>query len=291
MRVLAHAPAKINLGLEVLGKRADGYHEIRTIFAAVGLYDRLTVTPATNTTVRVDRPELENDQNLVNVAASLLSADFPAATARFDLEKRIPAAAGLGGASSDAAATLIALNHLHSLGLSNAELRDYAVRIGSDVPFFVEGGFAHASGRGEILTPLPTPRSLYAVIVSPNIDIPRKTATLYGALRPSDFTDGLRIEASARALAAGDDSDVDLGNVFERALYDAAPALGSIAGEMRRAGAKRVGLSGAGPSHYALERDEEAASAIVDRLRHRLNDDVEIGVYALVSDGVTLRTV
>jgi 4-diphosphocytidyl-2-C-methyl-D-erythritol kinase len=289
MTLRLHAPAKINLGLEIVGRRDNGYHEVRTILAAIGLFDHLDVSPARETVVYVDRADLAGEENLVTVAARLVAADFPTATATFSLRKAIPAAAGLGGASSDAAATLVALNHLYALDLDAFALERYAASMGSDVPFFIAGGCALATGRGECLTPLPAPTSLVAVVVSPRIEIPRKTATLYGALRPSDFSDGQAVEQSAGALGSGDRT-LFLGNAFQRALYAIEPSLANVPAELARAGASTIGISGAGPSHYALEPDGESGAALADRLRARFGDWAHVGAYPFIDRGVAIVT-
>lgn len=286
MRVFLRAPAKINLGLEILGRRADGYHEIRTILATVSLYDHLLGEAAADTHVNVDRQDLEGEQNLVSVAARLLAADHPQATARFELRKTIPAAAGLGGASSDAAAALIALNRLHTLGLSNTELEDYGARLGSDVPFFIRGGYALASGRGEQLEHFSPPTPINAVIVTPRIAIQAKTKALYESLRQNDFSDGARVEGSAKSyLWLGDERL--LVNAFERPLYDLAPSLSDLKPLMRRLGARTVALSGAGPSHYSLEHDDERARALAMRLRESIGLGADVYVCDLIPEGVT----
>jgi 4-diphosphocytidyl-2-C-methyl-D-erythritol kinase len=286
MRVVVRAPAKLNLGLEILGRRSDDYHEIRTILANISLYDHVSVEEADESELCVDVPDLNTDTNLVALASRLLERDFPSAVARFDLRKRIPAAAGLGGASSDAAATLVALNHLRSLGLSNTQLETYGAQIGSDVPFFVEGGYALASGRGDQLSRFPAPSPVYAVLVCPRIAIPRKTKTLYDALRPSDFSDGVRTELSAKSYRWLEDES-SLANAFERPLYDLVPSLGEVRSIMRRLGAWRVGLSGAGPSHYALDDDDERSKALAERLREFFGSDADVFVCDLIATGVT----
>ena len=150
------ASAKVNLSLEVLGKRPDGYHEIVTVMQAVDLYDRLTLEAASTLSLRADEPDLPTDErNLIMRAARLLKdAAKVEAGARIELSKRIPVAAGLGGGSSDAAATLWGLNRLWKLRWPRARLMELAVGIGMDVPFFLGNGPALGTGRGEHLKPL-----------------------------------------------------------------------------------------------------------------------------------------
>lgn len=288
MIVQALAPAKINLGLEVLGQRSDGFHEIRTIMAAVSLFDRISVTTSSLPAFHVDNPELGGEPNLVERAIDLIGEIEERVSGRVTLQKRIPTAAGLGGASSDAAAALIALNRCYKLELGTQELLTMAFHLGSDVPFFIGGGRALVSGRGEVIHPLPPLRSIYAVIVAPVFRIQSKTATLYRSLKPSDFSDGSRIEQSARAeIDRFATEGSALRNAFERPLYEIAPELKSIPEILSNSGATVVALSGAGPAHYALERDLERARAIADRVREELPQAAHVHVVRLISRGVT----
>ena len=193
-----HCYAKINLTLEILGKRADGYHEVRTVMQTVGLADRLEVTAAAELSFSCSDPALATPDNLVYRAARLLQAEYAVRTgAALRLEKRIPVAAGLGGGSSDAAATIVALNRLWNLQQSLTEQRRLAARLGSDVPFFLTGGTALATGRGERITPLPPLPQYWVVLVL----LPRvlSTAAVYQAVTPADYTSGV---ATADVVAA-----------------------------------------------------------------------------------------
>ena len=286
VRVLA--PAKLNLGLEVVGRRPDGYHDIVTILQAIDLWDQVEVR--TGDDVQLVRPVLgvPIDENLALRAVALLREHAGTARgARVEIRKRIPSAAGLGGASADAAAALLAARDLWKLETPMADLAALALRLGSDVPFFLRGRTALASGQGDILEPLPSPR-FAAVVVVPRVAIARKTATLYGLLTPADFGNGSRVRAQAHRLRAGQPLDPDLlGNAFSRPLYALRPELAELPGVMRAHGAGHVALSGAGPSHYALFADHEAAAATARRLRGALGPaatviatrdrDVEIG--------------
>jgi 4-diphosphocytidyl-2-C-methyl-D-erythritol kinase len=285
--VSALAPAKINLGLEILRRRTDGYHEIRTILAAFSLFDRLELQRGEEFQLQVDRSELEGEDNLVAAAVRLLQRDVRAIIPNVALRKRIPTAAGLGGASSDAAATLSAVDRLYGLALTDQRLHALAASLGSDVPFFLSGGVALASGRGDCLTPLRPPSALFAVVVAPKIEIPAKTATLYGALTCADYSDGTRIERSVRLGRSGWISNAELlGNAFERPLYDLVPALAELPKLMRRHGATTVGLSGAGPSHYSLETDPARARTLAAGLREELRDRAAVFVGRVLDHGV-----
>ncbi|MGI8477049.1 MAG: 4-(cytidine 5'-diphospho)-2-C-methyl-D-erythritol kinase [Thermomicrobiales bacterium] len=263
------APAKLNLGLEVLGRRDDGYHEVSTILATVSLFDRLAFSPSADIRLTVEDAELDNDENLVVRAARLLRRRSGVRIgAAISLTKRIPAAAGLGGASSDAAAALLGLCMMWRLTPSREALAELALELGSDVPFFLRGGVAHAGGRGERLSPLPRLRSAGFVILGPSIVIPGKTATLYGLLEPSDFSTGAQIQESAALLADGNPSaPLNLANAFQRPLLDLRPDLRESIRDMTGTPPLPFALSGAGPAHFVMTKDARQASAAAHRLR------------------------
>jgi 4-diphosphocytidyl-2-C-methyl-D-erythritol kinase len=262
------APAKINLTLEVLGKRPDGYHEIVSILQTIDLRDILTATSSSH--LRLTAPGLECDEsdNLVLKAARLLQSTTGCSSgAEMLLEKRIPAAAGLGGGSSDAAAALVALNHLWELNLGSQALADLGARLGSDVPFFLCGAAALARGRGERLEPLPPRSGLWVVLTVPPVVIPHKTKALYAALTPADFSDGLASLALARRLLEGEAlSFAALRNVFERPAFALYPLVASYREAMLAAGAPFVRLAGSGPALFCLHRSRQDAQDLVNRL-------------------------
>ncbi|MFH1776194.1 MAG: 4-(cytidine 5'-diphospho)-2-C-methyl-D-erythritol kinase, partial [Candidatus Omnitrophota bacterium] len=154
--LIIEAPAKLNLTLEVLGKRPDGYHEIRSVMQTVNLHDTLIFRHAGGVAVSSNSPEWKPEESLVSRAVSLVQSAIGCSRgAAIEVEKHIPLVAGLGGDSSDAAAALRGLNQLWELDLSQRKLLELAAQMGSDVPFFIDGGTALAEGRGEMLTPLP----------------------------------------------------------------------------------------------------------------------------------------
>ena len=277
-RVEIEAPAKLNLGLEVIGRREDGYHDVATIFLAIDLFDHLALTRHEELVLRCDSPELERDTNLALRALGLLRDESGAGDgAHLDLTKRIPAAAGLGGASSDAAAALLAAHELWRLGISRDRLQSIASRLGSDVPFFLHGGCALGRGRGDRLTTLPVPEGCWFVVAVPDVIIPRKTAMLYAFLEPADFSDGSRILDQADRLESGLPFEEDsLGNAFARPLYTHYPELTDLPDVMRQAGARSVAITGAGPAHYAPAADPQDAGRIAERLRDRLRDRARV---------------
>jgi 4-diphosphocytidyl-2-C-methyl-D-erythritol kinase len=267
-RLVFQASAKVNLSLEVLGKRPDGYHELATVLQAVDLSDRLTFEEADSLVLETSASGVPTDDtNLVLRAASLLR-DVAAVDrgARIILEKRIPVAAGLGGGSSDAAATLLGLARLWGLRWSAKRLRVLAVRLGMDVPFFLGRGRALATGRGERLTEL-SPGGAYAfVLVNPNF--PLSTAEVYRAVTPAAYSDGARARAMVEALSRRSASAVaaNLYNGLEPGVTEGYPAIGRIKSALLSAGALGVAMSGSGPTVFGLARSFDHARQIRTRI-------------------------
>jgi 4-diphosphocytidyl-2-C-methyl-D-erythritol kinase len=266
--VVVWAPAKVNLFLEVFAKRAEGYHEIATLLVAVSLSDRLEFKEdATgNITLTCDQADLDcGPGNLICRAARLLqerSGCSPGAA--IALEKRIPVAAGLGGGSSDAAATLAGLNQLWELGLSRRELLALSGEIGSDVAFFLTTPAAWCTGRGEKTTPLALPQTLWFVLVCPKRGL--STADVYRQVaipsRPETGTEMLE------ALAAG--NVVEIGRRLHNRLQPAAlalyPGLAPWIDRLAAFGPAGQAMSGSGSSLFALCHDEQQAQAMARQL-------------------------
>ena len=261
------APAKINLSFEVLGLRADGYHEVRTVLAAVDIADELELAEADDLTLSVEPDGAAPvEDNLVLRAALLLrEAAAPGAGAAIVLRKRIPVAAGLGGGSSDAAAALLGLRRLWELDLSDATLTKLAALLGADVPFFLRGGTALAAGRGEELTPLPQPLEAFAVVVSPEEPAEGKTAHLYDLLSPHHFTDGGRAAVVARRIRAVVPLGSTMFNAFEAVAPLAYASYEPLRSAFAEAGVSAM-LSGAGPAMFALAGGEAEADDIAHRM-------------------------
>jgi 4-diphosphocytidyl-2-C-methyl-D-erythritol kinase len=253
------APAKINLSLEVLGRRSDGYHDIVSVFQTLDLVDELTFEAADGLALTCSDQALEADGNLALQAARRLQEATGATTgASIHLTKRIPIAAGLGGGSSDAAAALLGLMELWRLDISLADLANIAAGLGADVPFFLRGGTALIEGIGERITPLPGLPPLWVALVIPPLTLESKTATLYRRLTPSHYTDGGVTRALAERIRAGDYSRLgERCNVFEAVLTD--PEVQSARRAMLQAGAPWVALSGSGSSLFCLFEDEASA--------------------------------
>ncbi len=264
------APAKLNLGLTIIGRRADGYHKLVTLMTTLALADTVRVEPSDDLTLVTDDPALTTEDNLcLRAARALREATGVAAGARITLTKRIPAAAGLGGGSSDAAATLIALDALWGVQVPDDLLLRIGKSLGADVPFALYGGAMVARGIGDVLTPAATP-DCWFVLVVPRVAIARKTAALYGALTEDDFDMGAAVSQQAARLRRGEGLDPALlANTFLTPLERLAPAVAEARHTMEALGMPAF-LSGSGPTLYTLCADEADANARAERLRAAL---------------------
>lgn len=258
------APAKLNLGLRVVGRRADGYHEIRTIMQTVDLCDELTVRPDRGDAFTCDDTGVPaGPENLVCRARDLFRqrvAAWPHPVS-LRLTKRIPVGAGLGGGSSDAAAALRALNGLHGHPLDGESLRAVAAELGSDVPFLVDGGTALAAGRGERLTPLVWTDPVAYVLAYPGVAV--GTAWAYAQLG-SALTDGGAYISFTSSLESGGCVDREalirvLENDFQPVVERAYPIVAEVRSRLDRAGARASTLSGSGSTVYGIFDDRNAA--------------------------------
>jgi len=263
-----YAPAKINLVLEVLGKNND-YHRISSIVQSIDLRDVLNFQLDEEICFECDEPSLKRD-NLVKRAAALLKESTKYSRgARIELRKHIPWAVGLGGGSSDAAVTLLALNELWGLGLPPSELVHLASKLGSDVPFFIHKGTALVEGTGEKITPLPSlPLTYFVLLVSPLPKILNKTKQMYSNLNVTYFTRGQFIEPALSSLRQGKAITPDLVfNVFRKVAFDFFPGLDKYRRILEEAGAPRVYLAGSGPCLFTLSPDEKKAREIFFQLK------------------------
>jgi len=263
-----YAPAKVNLVLEVLGKDND-YHRISSIVQSIDLCDVLNFELDEEMRFDCDEPGLRRD-NLVTRAAGLLRESTRCGMgARIELRKSIPRGAGLGGGSSDAAATLLALNELWGLRLRVSKLVRLAFELGSDVPFFIHKGTALVEGSGEKVHPLPPlPPTSFVLSVPPLPRIPGKTKQMYSSLRVADFTRREFVEAALLSLRKGERPDPDvMFNVFERVAFDFFPGLDKYRRILEEAGAPRVYLAGSGPCLFAIFSDRREAAELFSRLK------------------------
>ena len=260
------APAKINLGLQVTGRRPDGFHELVTVMQTLELADEVSVESAPTVSGRPSLPDLAAEDDLALRAAHLLRRTLGVtAGAHVSVEKRIPAAAGLGGGSSDAAAVLAALNRLWETHVGHPRLVQVAAELGSDVPFLVRGGTALATGRGEHLSDLPPAPMRHVALVRP--DAPLATAAVYAELRPSEWSDGTQTLALAQAIAAGKLPEDLMCNDLTPAAARLAPVVGDILDELRAAGACPALMAGSGATCFGLFAESAAAEQAVERGR------------------------
>ena len=266
-KVTVTAPAKVNLTLEVLGKREDGYHEIASVMQAISFFDTVTFLPSDEIKVLAEIEDLETWDNLVYRAAMLLrDTSGVSAGAEVQLDKQIPLASGLGGGSSDAAATLLGLDRLWSLGLGEEELKELAAQLGSDVPFFVTGGTALVEGRGEQVSNVKAPPTLCLVLAFPDHRLENKTATAYKTLSHTDHTDGRRTADLVERIEAGAEITHDsLFNVFDRVAAQIFPGIGGSRSILQEASGMPVHLSGAGPTLFSSVDGPDEGERVVSK--------------------------
>jgi 4-diphosphocytidyl-2-C-methyl-D-erythritol kinase len=274
--VRIQAPAKLNLFFEVLARRADGFHEIETLMCPIGLFDTLTCAPRPDGELRLtvraaggDGPSLLDDvpADATNLALravrALKAASGTTQGAELTLFKRIPAAAGLGGGSSDAAAALVAANHVWRLAWPRERLAEVAAQLGSDVPFFLAGGMAVCRGRGERLAPVAGGGNLHFVVVRPPVGL--STAAVYArctpAERPRSATPLLE------ALRSGRDLSAALHNQLEPPASDLSPWIGRVRKAFFDLGCLTCRMSGSGSSYFGLFPQARAALSAAQRLR------------------------
>ena len=270
--IFTPAYAKINLTLAVLGRREDGYHRLASVMQTISLHDTLRFSVGADDHARdrfmCDVAELSAADNLVARAAALLREEVgrPDLTAEIELHKEVPAQGGLGGGSSDAATTLVALNALWGLGLSVERLESLAARLGSDTSYLVQGGTASIEGRGEIVVPLPDAESLWLVLARPSVGV--STAAVFGALAPADYGDAADTEAVIAAVRAGQPLPFDrMTNTLERGVIGGYPDVLRVRNTLFDLGASFVKMSGSGPSLFAPYRTLGDAARLYERAK------------------------
>ena len=265
------ALAKINLGLDVLRKREDGYHEVRMVMQTIRMYDQLDITrniqPGIH--IKTNLPYLPvNENNLVFKAAKLLMDEFQIQEGlSIQLKKVIPVSAGMAGGSSDAAAALVGVNKIFALGLSRKELMERGRQIGADVPYCVMRGTALAEGIGEILTPLPPVPQGYVLVGKPGVNVSSKF--VYGRLDAANLKEHPDIDGMVAALGQKDLRQVadKLGNVLETVTVPEYPVIDEIKKSMVRWGALNALMSGSGPTVFGLFDDREKAEYASEKLK------------------------
>ncbi len=303
------APAKINLYLEILGDRPDGYHELVLVLQTIDLADRVDLQASSRDTIRVrcDYPDVPQDQsNLAHQAAQLMANQFPNAFAQYGgveitIYKRIPVGAGLAGGSSNAAAVLVGLDLMWKLGLTQSELEELAAQLGSDVPFCVAGGTAIATGKGDQLSPLPSLDNLY-VVVGKYRSINVSTAWAYQTYRQqfgkSYVADKYSLEARAAAVHSGSmvqaimhQDGIQIGqrlrNDLERVVLPEYPQVSQLRQAFQNADTLGAMMSGSGSTVFALCASYEQAQQVQQQVRTAIADpNLDLWLAQLSSTGI-----
>ncbi|MBE5945116.1 MAG: 4-(cytidine 5'-diphospho)-2-C-methyl-D-erythritol kinase [Lachnospiraceae bacterium] len=278
------AYAKVNLALDVLRKREDGYHEVKMIMQNLDLYDELVFTVYENEqtgycsqnntrkiTLSANKENIPTDgRNLIYKAIELMFDEFGIeATVDVALTKNIPVEAGMAGGSTDCAATLHAINELFSLGADTKRLMELGVKLGADVPYCVLGKTALSEGIGEILTPVTGLRDCYVLVVKPPISV--STAMVYTNLRANELTEHPDVDGMIVALDEGDLEGVAsrMENVLETVTVKLHPEIEEIKNIMKNKGAINALMSGSGPTVFGLYKDETTAKNAGEYIRER----------------------
>jgi 4-diphosphocytidyl-2-C-methyl-D-erythritol kinase len=271
VKVYEKAPAKINLSLDVLRKRSDGYHEVEMIMSMVDLADRLEMEELPRDTIIISSQAGYiplDEKNLAFQAAKLIKERYSVKKGVYiHLDKRIPVAAGLAGGSSDAAAALRGLNRLWGLNIPMDELQKLGGELGSDVPFCVTGGTAVARGRGEKLEKIISPPQCWVILVKPPINV--STADVYGRLHVDRIRSHPSTESVLRAIYDHDFHAMckSLGNVLEEVTMELHPEVRHLKNTMLRLGADGALMSGSGPTVFGLVQKESKLARIYNGLR------------------------
>lgn len=266
-----NAMAKINLGLDVVRRREDGYHEVKMVMQTVNLYDKvkITVTDTLGITVTTNLSFLPvNENNIVYKAANLLINDFNLEKGvAIDLEKHIPVAAGMAGGSTDGAAVLYGMNRLFDLNLSKEKLMEYGLKLGADVPYCIMRGTALSVGIGEVLTPLPGMPACHILIAKPSISV--STKWVYENLHANELKTHPDIDGVVDSIKAGDLYGLcdRLENVLETVTVKEYPIIEEIKRFMKDHGAVNALMSGSGPTVFGIYDDYNVAKEAYDAIK------------------------
>lgn len=267
------AYAKINLGLDVLRRREDGYHEVKMIMQTVDIWDKLTFCISSEPGIELvvgDAALPAGKDNLIYRAAELLIKEKSIKKGvKITLEKNIPVAAGMAGGSTDAAAVFHGLNELFALSMSLEDMKKLGVKIGADVPYCMMGGTAVSEGIGEILTPLPAPPACILVAAKPDIDV--STKFVYENLHAERLKVHPDIDGMIKAIKTGDLSGITerMANVLETVTIREYPVIDKIKEQMKTEGAENALMSGSGPTVFGIFTEREAAQKAADQIRRQ----------------------
>lgn len=273
-KIQLKAYGKINLGLDVLRKRPDGYHDLEMIMQSVGVYDDIIITKTDEVDsikVETDTMVLSNEKgNLAYMAAKMLFDEFDIHQGiKIHINKRIPIAGGMAGGSSDCAATLKGVNEMFDLGLSKEELMERGVKLGADVPYCIMGGTAIAEGIGEVLTPLPTPPKCHIIIAKPPVSV--STAYVYGRIKPDEIEKRPDTKGLAQAIKDQDLKKIAelIYNVMEDVTVGDYPIIKEIKNLLIEKGALNSIMSGSGPTVFGIFDDLEKAKTAMEVLEEK----------------------
>jgi len=265
------ALGKINLGLDVLGRRENGYHDVRMVMQTLYLYDQITITkketPGIELTTNLFYLPVD-ENNLAYRAAKLLMDEFDVKEGvSIYLDKHIPVAAGMAGGSSNAAAVLFGINRMFELGLSQQELMERGVTLGADVPYCIMRGTVLAEGIGEILTPLPALPRCYVLIAKPPISV--STKLVYEKLDSHEIEDHPDIDGILEGLEEQDIKKIAscMGNVLEKVTIEEYPVIEDIKNVMKEEGALNAMMSGSGPTVFGIFDNKHLARKAADKIR------------------------
>lgn len=272
-QVSEKAYAKINLSLDVLRRRPDGYHEVKMIMQTVGICDILTISKSGTKEIILkvgDAPLPSDRNNLIYKAAEMVMQQFALQEGvEITLEKNIPIAAGMAGGSSDAAAVFRGMNRLFNLGMSLSDMQKMGVKIGADIPYCMMGGTALSEGIGERLSSLPSPPEAYLLIAKPDIDV--STKFVYENLHADTLTYHPDVDGMVKALAAGDLKGITerMGNVLETVTEKNYSIIGEIKTLMKENGAENALMSGSGPTVFGIYSKRDVAENACRILKER----------------------
>lgn len=267
------ALAKINLGLDVLGRRENGYHDVRMVMQTIYLYDNVTIEKTEEPGIKVlsNLSFLPSDENnIAYKAAKLLIDEFGIEEGvRITLDKHIPVAAGLAGGSANAAAVLVGMNRLFSLGLNQTQLMERGVTLGADVPYCVMRGTVLAEGIGEILTPISPLPKCYVLIAKPGISV--STKVVYEKLDSKEIENHPNIDGILEGLEKQDLELItsNMGNVLEKVTVEDYPIIEEIKNAMKAAGAMNAMMSGSGPTVFGIFQDRKTAREAQQYIREK----------------------
>ena len=286
-KLTLRAMAKVNLGLDVVRRLENGYHEVKMIMQSVDLYDELTFEKTeSGISLVIDKEELPADEsNLIYKSAKLIAENYPLPCGvRISLKKNIPMAAGMAGDSTDAAATFHGLNHLFSLGMDIEEMKRLGVKIGADVPFCMVGGTMLSEGIGEVLTPLPTVPQAFLVIAKPDISV--STKYVYENLHVETITKHPDMEAVEEAIRKGDlvEMCARMENILENVTQVKYPVIAQIKEKLKENGAITALMSGSGPTVFGVFKEKSSAeSACAEMQKCGLAKDLFVTEFSKTS--------